>query len=112
MSEQVGNRLKAAHRLEASAAKSRLIAQTSLIIAEEGLRRHEAFREACRRDPQVRKDLVVTHNIKHGRAQQAAKFAAEFDGVAEKLPGGGAAGSAHRPRAGDAGAEFYRRSYL
>ena len=52
--------------------------------ATTGRPRAEAFREACRQDPEAHKALVVAHTIKFGRAKQAARFAEEFDGGAEE----------------------------
>lgn len=63
-------------------AKKLLNARTSELVAE-GKQRNEAWAQACRENPEARRDLVVAHNLKHGRKRLAAQFAEEFPDIAD-----------------------------
>lgn len=61
-----------------------LMTRASEIMRESNgkIARHEAWKQACKENPEQRRDLVVAHNLKYGRKKQAARFNEEFEDVA------------------------------
>lgn len=60
-------------------AKRTLMTRASEIQKEERCTREDAWKKACAENPELRRDMVVAHNLKNGRKAQAAKFADEFE---------------------------------
>ncbi len=65
----------------ATSAKRQLMNLATQIQQSSGGRvaRHDAWKQACAENPELRRDLVVAHNLKHGRKKQAAAFAEDFE---------------------------------